>query len=400
MISKLRNVTLFIVATVILLSVLRVFYVQFKRTTGYNEIRVPSSAKEIKGKNYQDVMTQLQTAGFTNIETDVMADLVTGWLTKDGEIERVSVNGNADFSSGSKFPVEAKIVITYHTFAQKVEDEIKEKIKEIVDSCIGKPAFEVIEALKETEFTIHCRNEGRELSNFDPNAFYLEDWGLYYDAKEITLILLPVDMYGYKGYEERLSAIGDIIEFGLYEQDNVVSNGKEAIKWVVLDTDGNRRLLCSLYILDNQAYNDTTQAKGTTWEYSSLRYWLNNSFINEAFSQKQKSAITLTSVENDSTTTQDKIFLLSYDDAWDYFSDDSLRQAAATTYAKAQTRYSVSDKTGMSPWWLRTPVNSLYKFVVNPSGLHENSPRVNEDEGIRPALWIDINLLNTGPNSL
>ncbi|MDR1483070.1 MAG: hypothetical protein LBI74_10640 [Synergistaceae bacterium] len=90
------------------------WYVRQAKTT----IRMPKAAKELKGENYQDVITLLETAGFTNVKTEVLSDLVTGWLTKDGEVERVSVNGETDFSRG-KFPVDAKIVITYHTFSAR-----------------------------------------------------------------------------------------------------------------------------------------------------------------------------------------------------------------------------------------------------------------------------------------
>ncbi|MDR1590815.1 MAG: GYF domain-containing protein [Puniceicoccales bacterium] len=80
---------------------------------------MPHSAKELEGKNYQDVITRLKTAGFTNVKTEIVDDLVIGWLTKDGEVESVSVNGKTNFNSGSKFPIDAKIVVTYHTFPAK-----------------------------------------------------------------------------------------------------------------------------------------------------------------------------------------------------------------------------------------------------------------------------------------
>jgi hypothetical protein len=86
------------------------------RMTKSTEIRMPKSAEALKGENYQDVITLLETAGFTSIKTAILDDLVTGWMTKDGEVERVSVNGDTNFYSGSKFSVDAKIVVTYHTF--------------------------------------------------------------------------------------------------------------------------------------------------------------------------------------------------------------------------------------------------------------------------------------------
>jgi hypothetical protein len=80
---------------------------------------MPHSAKELEGKNYQAVITRLKTAGFTNIKTEIVDDLVIGWRFNDGEVERVSANGKTNFNSGSRFPVDARIVVTYHTFPAK-----------------------------------------------------------------------------------------------------------------------------------------------------------------------------------------------------------------------------------------------------------------------------------------
>lgn len=85
-------------------------------------INMPSSSEEFEGINYEDAVTKLQKAGFTNVETKILDDLVTGWLTKDGEVERVSVDGDTDFSEGSKYLPDAKVVVTYHTFPEKSED--------------------------------------------------------------------------------------------------------------------------------------------------------------------------------------------------------------------------------------------------------------------------------------
>ena len=88
--------------------------------------KMPEASSELEGEDYQDVMTRLEVAGFTSIETAALDDLITGWLTNDGEVERVSVNGETDFSSGSRYPVDARIVITYHTFPEAESDEAAE----------------------------------------------------------------------------------------------------------------------------------------------------------------------------------------------------------------------------------------------------------------------------------
>jgi hypothetical protein len=94
--------------------------------SGEPDIRIsmPASSKDLEGSDYQEVISQLQSAGFTNIDTAVLDDLITGWLTKDGEVESVDVGGNTTFSSGAKYEPDVTIVVTYHTFpAKETADE-------------------------------------------------------------------------------------------------------------------------------------------------------------------------------------------------------------------------------------------------------------------------------------
>lgn len=81
-----------------------------------NDINMPRSSADLVGENYRDVEKILSSAGFSNISFEVMDDLITGWLTKDGSVERVSVNGYTSFDKSDKFLPDADIVITYHTF--------------------------------------------------------------------------------------------------------------------------------------------------------------------------------------------------------------------------------------------------------------------------------------------
>lgn len=74
------------------------------------------SSKEVKGKNYSEIVDHFKQQGFTDIKTEKIEDLVTGWLTKDGEVENVTINGLSDFEKESIFEPDAKIVVFYHTF--------------------------------------------------------------------------------------------------------------------------------------------------------------------------------------------------------------------------------------------------------------------------------------------
>jgi hypothetical protein len=95
---------------------------------------MPASSSHLKGEDYQDVVSKLRSAGFTNVITATIDDLVTGWLTKDGEVEKVSVDGSTDFQANSKFPKGAEIVVTYHTFPKEATDSAKETSSTAVDN--------------------------------------------------------------------------------------------------------------------------------------------------------------------------------------------------------------------------------------------------------------------------
>ena len=81
-----------------------------------NELAIPMSSNDYDGDNYKQVVKLLENAGFQNVETSEVTDLITGWITKGGEVDRVSINGDYDFDEGDIFPKDATVVVTYHTF--------------------------------------------------------------------------------------------------------------------------------------------------------------------------------------------------------------------------------------------------------------------------------------------
>ena len=88
-----------------------------KGAVGEGEAMTPGSAWDFKYDNYKDVEEELKNAGFTNIKTAILYDIVWGW-TSEGEVDSVSINGNDDFSKGDVFKKDAEIVITYHMWEE------------------------------------------------------------------------------------------------------------------------------------------------------------------------------------------------------------------------------------------------------------------------------------------
>lgn len=86
------------------------------------EITVPMSAKSAKKLVYTDLEEQFKDAGFVNITLEAEYDLITGWITKDGSIESVSVNGETSFDEYASYRPDVPVLITYHTFSKNKDD--------------------------------------------------------------------------------------------------------------------------------------------------------------------------------------------------------------------------------------------------------------------------------------
>ncbi len=97
-----------------------------EETDHSNDCHAPASNSELEGKIYTDVIKQFEESGFSNITTEKIDDLITGWLTKDGEIEEVIIDGNASFSTDTWYSKDSKVIIKYHTFPEEKDNEAKD----------------------------------------------------------------------------------------------------------------------------------------------------------------------------------------------------------------------------------------------------------------------------------
>ena len=80
---------------------------------------VPYDLKEqmnITASGFAPEEDEFEKAGFVNVTTNVKYDIVTGWLTDDGEVKSVSINGDKKFDSDDKYRLDAEVFITYHTW--------------------------------------------------------------------------------------------------------------------------------------------------------------------------------------------------------------------------------------------------------------------------------------------
>ncbi len=218
--------------------------------------------------------------------------------------------------------------------------------------------------------------------------------------------------------------VGDTVTLGYYPQDG--EEGKDPVTWKVLAEDGDKKLLLSTKLLDCMPpfgeYTVTQPEKEeddfllrtdpTDWESSTLRAWLNGTFLRNALVGDTKTLLVTTTLQNPENPvtgvdggrdTADQVFLLSADEVEAYLSTED-RVAKATSWAMKKRMYTNEEDVGW--WWLRTPGESLRQAMTvdtygncyyhgddvtfgadNPNSASANRYRKN---GIRPAIWVDV----------
>lgn len=210
------------------------------------------------------------------------------------------------------------------------------------------------------------------------------------------------------------------VVFGHYEQDGNEQNGPEPIEWEILCQDDNGYLLVSRYVLDVIRYNEYVGDESVlsiTWETCTLRKWLNEDFLNSAFSKSEQELIRnviLKNADNQYTSkwlpetdsgkggndTEDRIFCLSLDDILDHYelifaNEFDIRDHRL--YFVAQ-----SDRLIVPPTTYAIQKNVFYGFISDidfienyqsylqkwsPMGMMAFYGLKSEDTGIQGAAW-------------
>ena len=285
-----------------------------------------------------------------------------------------------------RLPLQGNLILSVYIWGRETNDMKNKKIISIV----------LVAAMSVVSFTA-CSQTEETKSGHKKEAIEVQDTTKSETTTESTTEnTTSIDESGVN--------VGDIVILGSYEQDNDISNGKENIEWQVLAKDGNKILVISRYALDCQPFND--EWGDTTWEKCTLRAWMNDTFINEAFSEEEQEQILDSNVSADKNpqyninpgkATTDKVFLLSINEANQFFIDDEARTCAPTDYVKAKGAYINYYKTENNEiscaWWLRSPGNSqaypafvLIYGKVDVGGYDINCERF----CVRPAMWITI----------
>ena len=169
---------------------------------------------------------------------------------------------------------------------------------------------------------------------------------------------------------------------------------KRNLEWLVIDhNDVNHSiLLLSKEIVDTMGFADCPifgSGYKSSWYDSYIRKWLNEDFINEAFSPEERSIISTTQISPEKRgqkKTLDRLFLLSESEYLKYFPNKD----GYVSYCYVDD-FSGVVNISKEPWfwWLRS--NGEYDSeirVVDKNGMVDSFDSNSDETGVRPAMWI------------
>lgn len=188
---------------------------------------------------------------------------------------------------------------------------------------------------------------------------------------------------------------GDTILFGTY--DKKTHGRTDGIEWIVLDKQEDRLLVISKESLGTMnigriegegaieyatrrlpyVMEDADEHAEGSWGASLIRGYLHRTLVSTTMSESRVANLVETvHTDRHNASATDALFLLSAEEAKQYFSTDSDRQLG-------------------DGWWLRTEGEEAGEFCyVNEQGAVCDGKAVGEYLGVRAAMWINISSAN------
>ena len=197
----------------------------------------------------------------------------------------------------------------------------------------------------------------------------------------------------------------NVVEFGKYDLDIGYAG---PIEWLVVDRNVDSYLLVSRYIIDCKNYNNSD--KEVTWENSTLNEWLNNYFLNGAFSSDEIAYMNY--VKEFGITGNAKVSLLNIAACDKYFGREDVEKrnykisAKATTWAKSNWEEVVNEKNSdyydCGSFYLTDNGTTDRKAVwVGQFGhiyREGQSVKLEHGDGVRPVIAVKKELFETEQN--
>lgn len=180
--------------------------------------------------------------------------------------------------------------------------------------------------------------------------------------------------------------VGQRIVLGNYVQE---SESKEPVGWTVLAAKGSMLLLCTEAIIESMCWDEDAEWSGCQWNDSFIYQCLNGEFFHELFSETERLVVEASDSLSEKDEDEGGLFLLS---------EEQLDQYALLLFGPLkgyQTAY-VKKNSSSDFCWLRSDYRDLrhaFCYSMKEKGLTIEEVDKFENLGIRPAMWIDADIL-------
>ena len=208
--------------------------------------------------------------------------------------------------------------------------------------------------------------------------------------------------YKYENVQE-----GEILEFGHYQTEIEAGKDFSPIEWYVLKKENGQALLFSKYVLACEPYGDGEPEQGEyigcVWRDSELRRWLNDDFLNKAFTKEEQDRLLYTSddlyyngsyTESGEIFTEDRVSLLGEEEYFDLVCGKEAEEGYSTIYL--ENRDENFPYAWRRDWELVTPGSGASNYIVTGEGeLREPTEPYWLANGVhyvnvRPVVWIKL----------
>lgn len=420
-------------------------------------VKLGRDLDEIKKSGFIDAKEYLENKGFYNFEIYYMKEsdgLFGLGAKKNNEIETITINNNSKLKSDDNVRQDAKIVIEYYNTAKY--NEVKEK-NEKMDKYLDERnkrneeleeekrlqrekdekenrlnskkslSLEEIDKVKlVTEYSDDAVIDEIDTIKFGkyPQDSRDEDikqdieW-IVLDRKDGKALILSKYILDCKKYDEldELERLTEKASKNIEEYEKIIKvvtekfpeindmSSEEGLVFMEQQDDEDSKKFLAVY-KEYKYIQDDLDKISITWNDSSMRKWLNESFTNIAFSNSEKESIVESNIKNfdnfeyktkGGESTEDKVFCLSIDEIEKYFGDINDSNSKLITKGTKYARTIDNDgknllvKEENSPYWLRTPglnghrVMSIFEDgTISNQGEYANFAR----NGVRPAMWV------------
>lgn len=156
------------------------------------QVATPLSSADCVYENYLTIVPQFEQAGFTDVRTEAVPDLLNGWLTGDGDVKEVLIGDESGFAQYEIFEKNTPVIIRYHTFPEpepsgNIQEPTEAPVADdilTVDNCEDLASMLVLKAEIDPAYSAFAQTYKGRTIEFDGCITYIvnhENYNTRYD---------------------------------------------------------------------------------------------------------------------------------------------------------------------------------------------------------------------------